>query len=192
MRITVTLALAALLVLAASTESLAKKNPSVEMVTSMGTIQLELYPAKAPKSVENFLTYVKAGFYNGTIFHRVISDFMIQGGGFDAEYKKKPTRAPITNEADNGLKNEKGSVAMARTSDVSSATSQFFINVVDNPFLDHKEKTPEGYGYAVVGKVLEGMDIVDKIKETPTGAKGSFAKDCPLTDVLIISAEKVE
>ena len=164
----------------------------VRLHTTLGDITIELNEEKSPLSTKNFLEYVEAKHYDGTLFHRVINGFMIQGGGYDTEYKKKPTRPPIANEADNGLKNERGSVAMARTSDVSSATSQFFINVVDNPFLDHKEKTPEGYGYAVVGKVLEGMDVVDKIKETPTGAKGSFAKDCPLTDVLIISAEKAE
>jgi peptidyl-prolyl cis-trans isomerase B (cyclophilin B) len=162
----------------------------VMLHTTLGDITIELDEEKAPVSTKNFLEYVDAKHYDGTLFHRVINGFMIQGGGYDTECKKKPTRPPISNEADNGLKNERGSVAMARTSDVSSATSQFFINVVDNPFLDHREKTPEGYGYAVVGKVVEGMDIVDKIKEVPTGPKGSFTKDCPLTDVLIISAER--
>jgi peptidyl-prolyl cis-trans isomerase B (cyclophilin B) len=164
----------------------------VMLHTTLGDITIELDDEKAPVSTKNFLEYVDAKHYDGTLFHRVINGFMIQGGGYDTEYKKKPTRPAIANEADNGLKNERGSVAMARTSDVSSATSQFFINVVDNPFLDHKEKTPEGYGYAVVGKVVEGMDTVDKIKEVPTGAKGSFTKDCPLTDVLIVSAERKE
>jgi len=186
MRITVTLALASLLILAWPAESLSKKNPSVEMVTSMGTIQLELYPGKAPKSVANFLAYVKSGFYNGTIFHRVIADFMIQGGGFDAKYTKKPTRAPITNEADNGLKNDRGTLAMARTSDPHSATAQFFINVKDNDALNHKSK--DGWGYCVFGKVTKGMDVVDKIRAVQTGAGGPFPTDAPLKQVVIKKA----
>jgi peptidyl-prolyl cis-trans isomerase B (cyclophilin B) len=163
----------------------------VKLQTTLGDIIIELDDARAPISTKNFLEYVEAKHYNGTLFHRVISGFMVQGGGYDGELKKKPTRPAIANEGDNGLKNVRGSVAMARTSDVSSATAQFFINVVDNPFLDHREKTPEGYGYAVFAKVVEGMDVVDKIKDVPTGAKGSFTKDCPVTDVTILSVEVV-
>jgi len=189
MRTSVTLALlAGFLILASPTEGLSKKNPSVEVVTSMGSIQLELYPGKAPKSVENFLAYVKKGFYNGTIFHRVISDFMIQGGGFDASYNKKPTRGPITNEADNGLKNDRGTLAMARTSEPHSATAQFFINVKDNDALNHKSKDGAGWGYCVFGKVTKGMDTVDKIRAVPTGAGGPFPKDAPLKQVVIKKA----
>jgi peptidyl-prolyl cis-trans isomerase A (cyclophilin A)/peptidyl-prolyl cis-trans isomerase B (cyclophilin B) len=164
------------------------RNPTVELTTSMGVIQLELFKDKAPKTVENFLKYVKGGHYSGTIFHRVISDFMIQGGGFDASYKQKPTRGAIQNEADNGLKNERGTAAMARTSDPHSATAQFFINVKDNAFLNHREKSDDGWGYCVFGKVKKGMDVVDRIKAVPTGAKGTFSKDAPQKEVLIKKA----
>nr|WP_184040561.1 peptidylprolyl isomerase [Chitinivorax tropicus] len=144
-------------------------DPVVEMKTSMGTIKLELYPEKAPKTVENFLQYVKNGHYKGTVFHRVIPNFMIQGGGMTPDMAEKATKAPIKNEADNGLKNEIGTVAMARTADKDSATAQFFINVNNNGFLDHGVRD---FGYAVFGKVVEGMDVVNKIVAVPTANKG--------------------
>lgn len=162
----------------------------VRLDTSMGPITLELADKQAPKSVENFLTYVRDGFYNGTIFHRVIDGFMIQGGGFTADFQQKPTRAPIPNEADNGLKNRRGAVAMARTGDPNSATAQFFINVKDNTFLDHRGPTPQGWGYAVFGKVIDGMEVVDKIRQTPTGSGGPGGRfsDVPVTPIVIESA----
>ncbi len=166
-------------------------NPIVLMKTSMGDIKLELNTQKAPKTVANFLAYVQDSFYNGTIFHRVISNFMIQGGGFTLDMKEKETKPPIVNEAGNGLKNLRGTIAMARTSDVNSATSQFFINVVDNAFLDHKDETPRGFGYAVFGKVIEEMDVVDKIKAVKTTTKGHY-KDVPVKPVIIQSAEVVK
>ncbi len=159
--------------------------PQVEMETTMGNIVLELDPDKAPKTVANFLKYVEDGFYNGTIFHRVIDGFMIQGGGFTPDYQRKQTRAAIINEADNGLQNETGTIAMARTMDPHSATAQFFINVADNEFLDHRNKTPRGWGYAVFGRVIKGMDVVNKIKAVVTGPGGPFPKDVPQTPVII-------
>jgi peptidyl-prolyl cis-trans isomerase B (cyclophilin B) len=162
----------------------------VTLETTLGKIVLELNEEKAPKSVKNFLEYLDAKHYEGTVFHRVIDGFMIQGGGYDGELKKKPTRPAVEIEADNGLLNDRGTVAMARSSDPNSATAQFFINVVDNAFLNFKDKTPEGWGYAVFGTVVEGMDVVDKIKAVPTGAKGSFTKDCPLENVVIESATR--
>ncbi|TDY00052.1 peptidylprolyl isomerase [Thiohalophilus thiocyanatoxydans] len=159
--------------------------PRVEIQTSMGTIALELNPEKAPKTVDNFLQYVDEGFYDNTLFHRVIDDFMIQGGGFTPTYERKETRPPIVNEADNGLKNKTGTVAMARTADPHSASAQFFINVADNDFLNHSAKTPRGWGYAVFGKVVKGMDVVDKIKSVSTGAAGPFPQDVPDTPVII-------
>lgn len=155
--------------------------------TSEGSITIELDNDKAPKTVRNFLSYVDEGHYAGTIFHRVIPNFMAQGGGYDTAYEKKPTRGPVENEADNGLKNVRGSVAMARTSDPHSATAQFFVNLVDNEFLDHRSRDASGWGYAVFGKVVAGMDVVDAIKDIPTGARGSFAKDVPETQVVIQS-----
>ena len=163
----------------------------VALETTLGTITLELNEEKAPRSVKNFLHYLEAKHYEGTLFHRVIDGFMIQGGGYDHDLKKKPTQPPVEIESDNGLANSRGTVAMARSSDPNSATAQFFINVVDNPFLNYKEKSPEGWGYAVFGTVVEGMDIVDKIKSVATGAKGSFSKDCPLEDVVILSATRL-
>lgn len=162
----------------------------VRLDTSMGPITLELADKQAPKSVENFLAYVRDGFYNGTVFHRVIDGFMIQGGGFTPDFQQKPTRAPIPNEADNGLKNRRGTVAMARTGDPNSATAQFFINVKDNAFLDHRGPTPQGWGYAVFGKVIDGMDVVDKIRQTPTGSGGPGGRfsDVPVTPIVIESA----
>jgi len=162
--------------------------PRVRLVTTLGDIVLELDHSKAPKSVENFLAYVNEGFYEGTIFHRVIDGFMIQGGGFTQDFMKKPTHSPIQNEADNGLKNERGTIAMARTGDPHSATAQFFINVVNNDFLDYRSPTPRGWGYAVFGKVVEGMDVVDNIRHTPTGSGGPFRKDVPRTPIVIEKA----
>jgi len=162
--------------------------PRVVLNTSMGEIVLELDRKRAPVTVQNFLQYVRDGFYNGTLFHRVIPDFMIQGGGMEPGMKKKPTRSPIKNEAANGLKNLTGTIAMARTSAVDSATSQFFINCKDNSFLDHRDTSPRGYGYAVFGKVVKGMDVVRKIEKAPTGTKGPY-RDVPLEDILIVSAK---
>ncbi|AEA61273.1 MULTISPECIES: peptidylprolyl isomerase [Burkholderia] len=159
----------------------------VELHTNHGVIKLELDAAKAPKSVENFLNYVKAGHYDNTVFHRVINGFMIQGGGFEPGMKQKPTEAPIDNEANNGLKNDTYTVAMARTNDPHSATAQFFINVNDNDFLNHSSPTPQGWGYAVFGKVVEGQDVVDAIKKVKTGSKG-FHQDVPADDVIIEKA----
>ncbi len=159
-------------------------NPRIRLETNKGTIVLELDQKSSPKTVDNFLGYVRNGFYNGTIFHRVIRDFMIQGGGFTAKMHQKPTRAPITNEADNGLGNLRGTVAMARTMDPHSATAQFFINTVDNPFLDHKGKDSHGWGYCVFGKVVEGMHVVDAIASQPTITKSGF-DDVPASLVII-------
>jgi cyclophilin family peptidyl-prolyl cis-trans isomerase len=160
-------------------------NPKVEMVTSKGTMIIELYPDKAPKTVENFLQYVKDGAYDGTIFHRVIRDFMNQGGGFTADFSKVETREPIQNEADNGLKNLKYTVAMARTSAPHSATNQFFINTKDNDFLNHTGKSMRGWGYTVFGKVVEGQNIADIISRVATGSGGPFSKDVPRTTITI-------
>ncbi|RQT04289.1 peptidylprolyl isomerase [Burkholderia contaminans] len=159
----------------------------VELHTNHGVIKLELDAAKAPKTVENFLNYVKKGHYDGTVFHRVINGFMIQGGGFEPGLKQKPTDTPIDNEANNGLKNDNYTVAMARTNDPHSATAQFFINVNDNDFLNHSSPTPQGWGYAVFGKVVEGQDVVDKIKGVKTGNAG-FHQDVPTDDVVIEKA----
>lgn len=163
----------------------------VKLETSMGDIVIELFPAKAPKTVENFVQYVNDGFYNGTIFHRVINNFMIQGGGFNEQILKKTTRAPIQNEADNGLSNKVITVAMARTRAPHSASAQFFINVKDNIFLDHRNRTLSGWGYTVFGRVVSGMDVVHTIKAVPTGAKGMFPKDAPLENVVIKTATMV-
>jgi len=160
----------------------------IHMKTNFGTIVLELDKQKAPRTVANFLEYVKDGFYDGTLFHRVIDKFMIQGGGFGPGMKQKPTRPPIENEANNGLRNTRSTIAMARTGDPHSAGSQFFINVADNDFLNHTGATPSGWGYCVFGRVVDGMQVVDQIKGVPTGAKFGF-KDVPSSDVLI---EKVQ
>ena len=162
-------------------------NPTVTLKTSLGDITIELYADKAPISVKNFLEYVTGEHYDGTIFHRVIPGFMIQGGGFTADMRQKPTKAPIKNEADNGLGNERGTLAMARTGVVDSATSQFFINVVNNTFLNFKDKTPQGYGYAVFGKVTAGMDVVDKICAVPTSNSGMH-QNVPIAPVSILKA----
>ena len=162
-------------------------DPVVEFTTSHGTFVIALDPARAPATVENFLAYVDARHYDGTVFHRVIPTFMVQGGGFDQQLEKRPVRAPIQNEATNGLKNTRGTVAMARTSDPHSATAQFFVNVVDNAFLDHQAPQGPGWGYCVFGRVIEGMDVVDKIRavETDDG-------DVPKKDVFLKSARRAE
>ncbi len=166
-------------------------NPKVKLETSHGEIVLLLDAQAAPESVANFVLYVEDGFYNGTVFHRVIKDFMIQGGGFEQGMKKKDTRAPIKNEANNGLKNLRGSVAMARTGDPHSATAQFFINTVDNSFLDHSGKNTRGWGYAVFGKVILGMETVDRIRNLQTGTSGMF-RDVPVEPVIINKASLIE
>ncbi len=160
----------------------------IKMTTNFGDIIIELDADKAPETAANFEQYVKDGFYDGTIFHRVINGFMIQGGGMEPGMREKQTRAPIKNEADNGLGNDRGTIAMARTNDPHSATAQFFINVKDNGFLNHSSPTPQGWGYCVFGKVTEGMDVVDKIKEVATGNAG-FHQDVPVEDVIIEKAE---
>ena len=159
----------------------------VEIKTNLGNILLVIYPEKAPKTVNNFLSYIKEKQYKDTIFHRVIPGFMIQGGGFDKSMKKKPTRQPIKNEADNGLKNDIGTIAMARTGDPHSATNQFFINVKNNVFLNYTEPTQRGYGYTVFGKVINGMDVVNKISEVPTGRR-----DTPIEMIVIESISTIE
>lgn len=168
-----------------------EQNPQVLMETSMGTVKIELFKDKAPISVRNFLSYVKEGYYDGLIFHRVIKTFMVQGGGLDVDMQPKKTKFAIKNEAANGLSNKRGTLAMARTSVVDSATSQFFINVVDNPFLDYKGKSPDLFGYAVFGQVIEGMEVVDAIKEVKTGSKGGHS-DVPVEPVFIKSVTIVE
>ncbi|GLZ24181.1 MULTISPECIES: peptidylprolyl isomerase [Stutzerimonas stutzeri group] len=180
------IALAACSVLLAG-NLLAAENPRVLLTTSLGEIELELEAEKAPVSVENFLGYVDSGFYDGTVFHRVIPGFMIQGGGFGEGLNQKPTKAPIKNEADNGLHNVRGTVAMARTQNVNSATSQFFINHRDNDFLDHGSRD---FGYAVFGKVVRGMEVVDQIAQVPTGNR-AMMQNVPLTPVKIITAKKL-
>jgi cyclophilin family peptidyl-prolyl cis-trans isomerase len=159
-------------------------NPRVALQTSKGRIVIELYADKAPKSAKNFLDYTKAGYFNGTIFHRVIPGFMIQGGGFTPDMAEKPTRPPVQNEADNQLLNQRGTVAMARTSDPNSATAQFFINLANNGFLNFRSKTPEGWGYAVFGNVVEGMDVVDAIAQVPTTSKAPY-ENVPIQPVVI-------
>lgn len=163
-------------------------NPQVEMKTSLGSIVIELDAEKAPLSVENFLQYVKDRHYDGTLFHRVIPGFMIQGGGFDADFRQKPGRKPVRNEASNGLKNDVGTIAMARTADPHSATAQFFINVADNASLNFRFPTPEGYGYTVFGKVIKGMDVVQRIVKVPTGPGPAPHQNVPAKPVMIESA----
>lgn len=165
-----------------SAQQKASKKPVVEIKTNMGTIEITLDPEKAPITVKNFLSYVEEGFYDSTVFHRIVPNFVIQGGGLTANLSQKPTKEPIENEATNGLKNLRGTLSMARTSIIHSATSQFFINLVDNDFLDHKDKTPEGYGYAVFGKVTKGMDVVDKIAAVKRGPQ-----DVPVTPIVMES-----
>jgi len=167
----------------------AVSNPQVVMETSKGEIVLELYPDKAPLTVKNFLDYIDAGFYSGTVFHRVIPGFMLQGGGFSRDMQKKSTLMPVKNEAFNGLKNDRGTIAMARTQDPHSASSQFFINTVDNAFLNYKSQTTAGWGYAVFGKVIKGMEVVDAISKVQTGTQGRF-RDVPKTPVEIIKVRR--
>jgi cyclophilin family peptidyl-prolyl cis-trans isomerase len=169
----------------------AKETDMVIIKTTLGDIKVKLAADKAPLSVANFLAYADAGHYNGTIFHRVIDGFMIQGGGFDAQMSQKPTKAPIKNEAANGLQNKRGTLAMARTAIVDSATSQFFINVKDNGFLDFRAPNPQGFGYCVFGEVVAGMDVVDKIKSMKTGVKAGMS-DVPLETVEILSVTRME
>ena len=164
-----------------------KENPKITLETTKGKIVLQLDQKKAPITVDNFLEYVKSGHYDGTVFHRVIKGFMIQGGGFTSDMQQKPVNDPIKNEADNGLKNERGTIAMARTPNPHSATAQFFINTVDNHFLDHKSKDMQGWGYAVFGKVIEGMEVVDTIAGVKTGTKGGH-QDVPIEPVVILKA----
>ncbi len=166
------------------------KNPVVVMTTSLGNIRIELDAGKAPVTTQNFLDYVNESFYDGLIFHRVIPGFMIQGGGFDAQMKQKGTKAPIKNEAANGLKNEIGTIAMARTNVVDSATAQFFINVKDNDFLNHRSPSADAFGYAVFGQIIEGMDVVQKVEKVKTGNRG-FHQDVPV-EVVVIHSIKLE
>ena len=188
------LLLAAALVFGAAQAQAA--NPQIDLDTSAGKIRIELYPDAAPKTVENFLTYVKAKQFDGTQFHRVIRGFMIQGGGFTSDFQQRPTRGPVQNEAEQsskaGLLNVPGTVAMARTSDPQSATAQFFINVADNKALNFRDASPQGYGYTVFGKVIQGMDVVNKIAATPTGAGGPFPKDVPQEPVILKTASVVQ
>jgi peptidyl-prolyl cis-trans isomerase B (cyclophilin B) len=162
----------------------------VKLITNMGSITLDLDTERAPETVKNFLQYVKDGHYDNTVFHRVIDGFMIQGGGFEPGMRLKPTRDPVANEAKNGLKNDRGTVAMARTGDPHSASAQFFINIAENAFLNHTAPTPQGWGYCVFGRVTEGMEVVEKIKAVRTGSKGMH-KDVPVEDVVIERAEVI-
>ena len=186
-----------LLLLLTSTLSFATENKmpqtatQVKLTTSMGTIVIQLDTEKAPLSSANFLTYVNEGFYDGTIFHRIIPDFMAQGGGFDTDFKQKPTHAAIKNEANNGLLNKRGSIAMARTPNPDSATAQFFINYKDNAFLNYTSATPNGWGYAVFGEVVQGMEVVDAMALQPTGNKNG-QQDVPQTNIVIEKAEVVK
>ena len=181
-------ALASVFALASSPNDVSAQgapNPRVRLETTLGVIVIELEPAKAPKSVENFLNYVRAGFYDGTIFHRVIPGFMAQGGGFTPDYNQKPTGASVRNESVGGLSNLRGTVAMARTGDPHSATAQFFVNVKDNLFLDSGPRHPGGFGYTVFGRVVEGMDVADKMVNSPRGAAGPFSEDAPKTQIVL-------
>jgi peptidyl-prolyl cis-trans isomerase B (cyclophilin B) len=188
MKIKLMVVLAAFVTLVTAGVSMAADgNPKVEMETSKGEFVIELLPEKAPETAKNFLNYVDAKFYDGTIFHRVIPNFMIQGGGFTSDMKKKSAGTPIKNEADNGLKNERGTIAMARTGDPHSATAQFFINSVNNDFLNHKGKTQQGWGYVVFGKVITGMDVVDAISAAKTVTSGGY-RDIPAETIEIRSA----
>jgi len=182
----------AIVLLLAANSSVFASNPKVRMETTKGVVVIELYPDKAPKTVENFLRYVNEGKYDGTIFHRVIKRFMNQGGGFTPDFKKVETFAPSKNEADNGLKNKRGTIAMARTGDPHSATNQFFVNTVDNAFLDHTSKSPSGWGYCVFATVVDGMDVMDRIAKVPTGASGPFQQDVPQEEILIQKVSVIE
>jgi cyclophilin family peptidyl-prolyl cis-trans isomerase len=173
-----------------SSEKKSSKTIKVRVTTNMGEFVLELYPDRAPITVKNFLRYVDRRFYDGTIFHRVIPGFVIQGGGYTKDLVEKPTDPPIKNEANNGLRNERGTIAMARTSIIDSATSQFFINLKDNDFLNHRDQTPSGFGYAVFGRVIQGMDVVERIAQVPTGIVGGM-RDVPLTPVIILKIRRI-
>lgn len=191
------LALCLFFTFGAATAVLAQTNPQVKFVTTAGEFVVELYPDKTPNTVENFLTYVRDGHYNGTVFHRVIHNFMIQGGGYDSKYEEKATRPAIKHEgaeaaAKGGLHNVTGTIAMARTNQPHSATAQFFINVKDNDFLDHRAPAGQGWGYVAFGKVISGMDVVSRIKNMPTGPGGPFPTDVPLNQVVIQSATLVK
>jgi cyclophilin family peptidyl-prolyl cis-trans isomerase len=191
------LALCLLLTLGSVMSASAQANPQVKFVTTAGEFVVELYPDKTPNTVENFLSYVNEGHYNGTIFHRVINNFMIQGGGYDTKYNEKTTHAPIKHEgveaaAKGGLHNTVGTLAMARTNNPHSATAQFFINVKDNDFLDHRAPSAQGWGYVAFGKVISGMDVVTRIRQMPTGPGGPFPTDAPLNQVIIQSATLVK
>jgi peptidyl-prolyl cis-trans isomerase B (cyclophilin B) len=175
----------------ATENNMSDKQTKVKMTTTLGEIIIQLNTEKAPVSSANFLTYVNEGFYNGTIFHRIIPDFMAQGGGFDTSFNQKAVHAPIKNEANNGLKNTRGTLAMARTNDPNSATAQFFINYKDNSFLNHTSPTSSGWGYAVFGEVIEGMDVVDAMAKQATGNRGGH-QDVPKTDIVIEKAEVVK
>lgn len=175
----------------ATEKTMSNTHTKVKLTTTLGDIVIQLEDEKAPLSAANFIAYVKQGFYNGTIFHRVIPGFMAQGGGFDTAFKQKDTNAPIKNEADNGLKNKRGTLAMARTSDPHSATGQFFINYKDNSFLDHTSPSPSGWGYAVFGEVIEGLDVADNMAKQPTANRGGH-QDVPKTDIVIEKAEIIE
>ena len=178
-------------VLAVSFGAIAGDNPRVALETSKGKIVLELYADKAPQTVKNFLAYVDAGFYDGTIFHRIIPGFMIQGGGFTADMKQKSARAPIRNEADNRMRNERGTIAMARTQDPHSATAQFFINLVDNDFLNHKGKSSQGWGYVVFGQIVKGIGVVDAISKVNTVTRGMH-RNVPAEAVVITKVNRVK
>ncbi len=184
---------AATLLFSTATYATDKTNmTTIKLTTNQGDITLELDAEKAPNTVKNFVTYVEEGFYEGVIFHRIIPNFMAQGGGFTSDFKQKDTNAAIENEADNGLANDRGTIAMARTGDPHSATGQFFINLADNGFLNHSSKTQQGWGYAVFGKVTDGMDVVDKMAAIPTGSGGMFPTDVPKEEVIIEKAEVVK
>jgi len=177
--------------LSAATNNVMADGAKVLMETSLGNVTLELDAAKAPRTVDNFLRYVDEGFYDGTVFHRVIKGFMVQGGGFKVDFERKKTNSPVKNEADNGLKNLRGTLAMARTSQPDSATAQFFVNLVDNAFLDHREKTRRGWGYAVFGKVSDGMEVIDEIAKLATTARPNGMRDVPIDLPIIKKMSRV-
>lgn len=192
MRVFILFMMLSLTTLSFATENkMSDTQTKVKLTTTLGEIVIQLNSEKAPVSSANFLTYVNEGFYNGTIFHRIIPDFMAQGGGFDTSFNQKAVHAPIKNEANNGLSNNRGTIAMARTPDPDSATAQFFINYKDNSFLNHTSPTPNGWGYAVFGEVIEGMDVVDAMAKQPTGNRGPH-QDVPKTDIVIEKAEVIK
>nr|WP_027156975.1 peptidylprolyl isomerase [Methylobacter luteus] len=192
MRVFILFMMLSLTTLSFATENkMSDTQTKVKLTTTLGEIVIQLNPEKAPVSSANFLTYVNEGFYNGTIFHRIIPGFMAQGGGFDTSFNQKAVHAPIKNEANNGLPNSRGTIAMARTPDPDSATAQFFINYKDNSFLNHTSPTPNGWGYAVFGEVIEGMDVVDAMAKQPTGNRGPH-QDVPKTDIVIEKAEVIK